>query len=97
MRMDPNERKQQILDAAIMMATCGPWHHLTRPRLAKRLGIADSLIAHHFGSMENLKDEVMFCGCRDCNMRIIMHGLSIKHPIALGLPDSLKRKAAVSK
>ena len=96
MRLTPEQRKKQILDAAILLVTCGLWHHLTRLRLAARLDISESLISHHYSSMDDLKDAVMEAGCRAGNLRIIMHGLSIKHPIAVALPDRIKRKAATA-
>lgn len=59
-RLKPDDRKGQILTAAIKVAARpGGWSKLTREAVAKEAECAESLPSKYFGTMVNFKRAIM--------------------------------------
>lgn len=95
-RLDPEQRKADILEVAIKMAVDGHFSQITRHEVAVRLSVSPSLIMHHWGTIDDLKNQVIVEGCRRLLPRIILIGLSTQHPSAVSLSDSIKQHAATN-
>lgn len=56
--MNPTERRQQLLGAAIKLAERRGWRKLTRVMVANETGTSDGLVSRYFGSRDGLRDAV---------------------------------------
>jgi AcrR family transcriptional regulator len=57
-RMDPDERKAQLLSAARLIAQTKGMKSVTRVNVAAATGTSVGLISRYFGSAKGLKDAV---------------------------------------
>ena len=59
-RLQPDDRKQQILTAAIRVAARpGGWAKLTRDAVAREAGCAEGLPSKYFGTMVSFRRSIM--------------------------------------
>lgn len=94
MRLQPNDRKQQILDAAIRVASKpGGWSKLTRDAVAKEADCAEGLVSKYFGTMVNFKRAIMRAAVKDCNLSVIAQGIACGDKCALKAPQQVKSNA----
>ena len=91
-RMEPNDRRNQILDAAIVLSINIGYKCITRDAVAEVAGISSSLIANYFPRMVDLKKAVMEAAIEERKLEIIAQGLSISDPLALEISEELKKK-----
>lgn len=93
-RLLPNDRKDQILQAAIKVAARpGGWARLTREAVAKEAECAEGLPSKYFGTMVNFKRAIMRAAIQDWNLSVIAQGLAAGDKVAMKAEDALKRKA----
>lgn len=58
-KLDPRERRAQILTEAVKQAAKVGYQRIKRDELAAALGVSPALINAHFTTMEQLKRDVM--------------------------------------
>ncbi len=93
-RLLPNDRKNQILEAAIKVAERpGGWAKLTRDAVAKESECAEGLPSKYFGTMVNFKRAIMRAAIRELNLSVIAQGLAAGDKVAMKADVALKRKA----
>ena len=93
-RLQPDDRKDQILKAAIKVAARpGGWGRLTRDAVAKEAGCAEGLPSKYFGTMVNFKRAIMRSAIHDWNLSVIAQGLAAGDKVAMKAEEALKRKA----
>jgi AcrR family transcriptional regulator len=93
-RLEPADRKREILAAAIRIARKpGGWHKLTREAVAAEAGCADALISRHFGTIPNFKRDVMRAAIAQQVLPIIAQGLAAGDRHASKASPELKNKA----
>jgi AcrR family transcriptional regulator len=93
-RLLPADRKLQILDAAIKVASLpGGYAKLTRADVAKQADCAEGLPSKYFGTMVNFKRAIMRAAIHDWNLSIIAQGLAAGDKVAAKAEEALKRKA----
>lgn len=93
-RLQPDARKDQILQAAIKVAARpGGWGKLTRDAVAKEADCAEGLPSKYFGTMLNFKRAIMRAAIQDRNLSVIAQGLAAGDKAALKAEDALKREA----
>ena len=84
---------EKILDAAIALALLIPYSQMTREEIATQSKVSPALVSHYLGDMDNIRHEIL----KEAIVReipvIIAHGLTLKEPAALAVPDWLKAKA----
>lgn len=95
-RLAPDVRSEQILEAAVKLANRAGFRKLTRDRIAKAAGVSDGLVSIYFGSMDNMRDEVMKVAVRDGHLALIAQGVADRNKIAMKAPASLRRQAMLS-
>ena len=88
-RMDPAERRQEIVAAASRLAVGEGLEHVTAKRVAAELGVAPGLINHYFGSVDDLVAAAF--GHAAAAERAIVFGIVSPHTQA---DDELKRLLA---
>lgn len=94
-RLPPNERRAQILNVALELATESGYHKLTRHTVATNANVSLALVTHYFPS-DTLGAAVMREAVRTENLSIIAQGLACRDPIARRAPVELRRKAAAA-
>ena len=102
-RLHPDDRKQEILNAAIKVAGHpGGWGKLTRDAVAKEAGCAEGLVSKYFGTMITFRRSIMREAIRLAELgstpaaiyhSVIAQGLAGGDKCAKKADESLKRKA----
>lgn len=92
-RLEPKERREQILKAAVDLARDKGYHNLTRDGVAVVAGVSFGLVTRYFGTIDTLKQKVMSAAITLEVPEIIAHGLASGDPIARSAPVALKEKA----
>ena len=96
-RLEPKARKRQILAAALItVGAPGGWSNLTRERVGRQAGCADSLISSYFGTMSTFRRTIMRAAIVDENLSVIAQGLAAGDKYARKAPDDLKQQALAS-
>lgn len=93
-RLQPDDRKQQILTAAIRVAARpGGWAKLTRDSVAKEADCAEGLPSKYFGTMISFRRSIMRAAIVAENLAVIAQGLAAGDKCAQKADEGLKRKA----
>lgn len=92
-RLSPEDRKDAMVSAALVLAEAQGFYNFSSTQVARACGCGHPLIFHHFEGMEGLRDEVMLKAIVEGNLNVVAQGLVSKHPLAVGAPDALKKKA----
>jgi AcrR family transcriptional regulator len=95
-RLDPKDRKKQILNAALIVAGAKGFNRMTREEIALQAGISDGLINRHFSTMAQLRRSVMRAAIANWFLPVVAQGLVLKDPQAMKAPDDLKNAALKS-
>lgn len=94
MRKKPDDRKLEILNAAIKVAgRPGGWSKLTRDAVAKEAGCAEGLPSKYFGTMVAFRRAIMRAAIVAEELGVIAQGLAAGDKCAQKADESLKRKA----
>lgn len=94
MRLKPNDRKSEILAAAIKVASQpGGWSTLTRGAVASEAGCAEGLVSRYFGTMICFKRAIMRAAVTAENLAIVAQGLATGDANAQKADSELKTKA----
>lgn len=92
--MPPNDRKYEILTAALAVAARpGGWSKLTRDAVAREAQCADGLVSKYFGTMTAMRRTIMRSAVLTENLSILAQGLAMGDVHAQKADESLKRKA----
>jgi AcrR family transcriptional regulator len=92
-RPPATRRRAEILAAALALAEQTDYRHITRAEVAQAAGCSPALVAHHFGNMAELREQVLFEAVeREC-LRVVAQGLIAVDPIAWGAPQSVRAAA----
>lgn len=94
MRKDPKERKAQILETAVNVCKTKGFHSITREDIAIELQITKALISRYFGTMANLKRDIIRFAIRNEVIPVIAQGLATGDRHAKKAPEDLKQRAA---
>lgn len=94
MRLKPQDRKAEILTAAIKVAgRPGGWSTLTRESVANEAGCAVGLVSRYFGTMACFKRAIMRAAVNDRDLSIIAQGLATRDVNAIKADADLKAQA----
>ena len=93
-RLKPDDRKQEILDAAIKVAARpGGWAKLTRDAVAKEAECAEGLVSRYFGTMVAFRRAIMRAAIVGERLPVIAQGLAAGDKCAQKAPQELKAAA----
>jgi AcrR family transcriptional regulator len=100
-KLDPKERQQQILDAAVSEAARVGFTNIQRADIAAKLEISTGLINRYFSTMTVLKRDVMRSAVvrlkKDATdkdaLAVLAQGVVLKDRQALKAPENLRNAA----
>ena len=93
-RLHPDDRKQQILNAAIKVAgRPGGWGKMTRDAVAREAGCAEGLVSKYFGTMIAFRRSIMRAAIQARNLAVVAQGLAAGDTNAQKAPPELKAAA----
>lgn len=93
-RLQPADRKQEILNAAIKVAgRPGGWSKLTRDSVAKEAGCAEGLVSKYFGTMITFRRSIMRAAIVAENLAVVAQGLAAGDASAKKADPELKARA----
>ena len=96
MRLKPDDRYNQILDAAIRVAERTGYRSLKREDVAAEAGVSQGLVSFYFLFIELLRMEVLTAAIERGVLPIVAEGLVAGEPVAQQACADLKARAAVS-
>lgn len=92
-RLIPDARRVDILEAAIIVAICNHYCHMTRKEIADQAGISAPLVTHYLGNMGDLRIQVMQYAVENNEAEVVAQGLLDGNPFAMKASDELKAAA----
>lgn len=92
-RFKTDVRKDEILRAALTLAVRDGYKNVTRVTIAEFIGVAETTVQYHFGTMARLRSELMRYAVKQGNVRVVAQGLADRHPQALKACEGLRRLA----
>ena len=93
-RLHPDDRKQEILNAAIKVAgRPGGWGKMTRDAVAREAGCAEGLVSKYFGTMIAFRRSIMRAAIQARNLAVVAQGLAAGDTNAQKAPPELKAAA----
>jgi len=93
-RLLPNDRKYEILMAAIAVASRpGGWSKLTREAVAREAKCAEGLVSKYFNTMSQMRRAVMRSAVLTENLAVVAQGLATGDENALKAAPELKSRA----
>lgn len=94
MRLHPDNRKEQILDAAVKVAgRPGGWSKLTREAVAREAQCADGLVSKYFGTMLTFRRTIMRAAIVRADLSVIAQGIASGDKYAQKADADLKARA----
>jgi AcrR family transcriptional regulator len=87
-------RREQILDAALVLAIDKGYDRITRDGVATKAEVSQGLVNMYFGDMDGLRSALMKYAVSRGNLKVVAQGLIGGHPEALKAPQSLRSLAA---
>jgi AcrR family transcriptional regulator len=93
-RLEPKERRDEILSAAVALAAKGNYQNITRDDVAAKAKCSTGLVTKYFSTMTQLKRAVMREAVAKGNVKVIAQGLADKNPHARKAAPVLREKAA---
>lgn len=92
-RIDPELRKDQILNIAIEMAKTGGYHKISRDSIAKKAGVSQGLVSNSFHTMKQLRRAIMRAAIHRKIPEIVAQGIANQDDQAKKAPPELKKQA----
>jgi AcrR family transcriptional regulator len=96
LRLQPKDRKELLLAAALEVAVSHGYLFMTRDDIAKVAECSPTLVPRYLGTMATLRKVIMRRAIKDGNLAIIVQGLASKDPLCAKLPDDVKKAAAAT-
>lgn len=95
-RMTPEDRKEQIMHAAIIVAMTKGYSKMNRLMIVHQLNgeVTDGLVSRYFGRRTELRAAVLKEAIARENLTILAQGLALGDPVARKAPKALRDKAA---
>lgn len=75
-RLKPEARKDEIITAALALAERSHYTRVTREAIAAAISIKGPAIQYHFGTMGQLRRELMRAAVKQGNLIVIAQGLT---------------------
>ena len=88
-----SERREQILALACEAATAGHFRQVSRAEIAEKAGTATGNINRVFGTMDQLRSDLIAYAIKHEKLVVIAQAILDKHPGVEGLDDDLRLAA----
>lgn len=93
-RLDPKDRRAQILAAALTAASNVGTDRITFDNVATVAGVSTPLVVHYFRTMTQLRRTVMREAVKQRVVAVVARGLAVDDPYARKADSTLRRSAA---
>lgn len=93
-RYSAEVRKDQLLDAALAVATNVGYQAVTRAQVAEKLGVSGTLVQYHFKTMPQFRRALMRHAVAKRHLPVVAQGLACGDEQAAKAPADLRRAAA---
>lgn len=91
-RLDPEKRRDQILETAYKLAIALGYNNVHAGTIANKLCISRTLVQHHFTSAE-IEEGVLMLGLTRENVEIAVQIIRGQHHLEHAIPDAVRKKA----
>lgn len=95
-RFKPEIRKEAIIEVALTLAEQTHYRELTRDQIGQPIGITGPAIMYHFGTMQQLRRDIMRAAVKQERLRVIAQGLSCGDVHALKASGELQYRAVAA-
>jgi AcrR family transcriptional regulator len=95
-RLTPKERKAIILDAALRLAVRVGYTSIRRDAVATEAGCSNGLVNKYYGSLKQLRRDLMREAVRVGNVTVIAQGLALNDQHARKASEDIKQLARAS-
>lgn len=92
-RASPELRKESILRSAVHLAEKIGYSKVTAVGVGEEAGVSHGTVLHHFGTMVQLKNDIMRHAIKTSNMVIIAQGIVAKDKRAMKVDPQTKEEA----
>lgn len=92
----PDERKQEVMDAALALARESHYSLVTREAVAERAGCATGTVSRLYGTMPQFRRAIMSAAVARLDLRVIAQGIAAREPKALAVKPTVKKQALES-
>lgn len=92
-RKKPAVRKDEILTVALPLAEADGYQCVTRDQIAKAAGCSGPTVQYHFGTMAQLRRDIMRQAIKRECLRVVAQGLASGDAQAVKAPEDLRRRA----
>jgi len=93
-RLDPIERRLQILEGFIKIAETSGYKSVTREQVAEKLDISPALVTRYFNdNMLKLREAALSHAGHSGKYEILQQALLLRDPVATALPEEIKKLA----
>lgn len=93
-RLPKGERRAEILKAALDLAASVGVDKVTQADVAKRVGVTHTLVIHYFGTVTQLRRDVMRAAVKNRIVAVVARGIALRDPYALKADPALREAAA---
>lgn len=95
-RLNPKERKEQILITAVKLSEKYGYSNIRRDDVAKQAGVSMGLVNNYFNTMQQLKRAVIRHAVKCEILPIVAQGILAKDKQVSKISDDLKKRAIES-
>lgn len=95
-KMHPDKRAEDILTAAVDVASSSGVREMTREAVARHAGVSPALVSLRMGTMSELRRKVFRAAVQRRLLPLVAEGLALRVTACVKAPDDLKRAAAAS-
>lgn len=92
-KITPQQRRKQLLAIALHQAEQVGFQNVTRLSIATEGGVAVGTVSKVFGTMPNMKRDIMRAAIHVENLTVLLQGIVANDPHALKAPEELQQKA----
>jgi AcrR family transcriptional regulator len=92
-RMNATVRRQDILAAGLHVAERDGFANVTRNNIAAHAKVSGPTVQYHFGTIKQLRRELMRYAVHHKNLRVIAQGIAAGDAQALKAPPELREAA----
>jgi AcrR family transcriptional regulator len=93
MRINPNERRDQLIDIAVEVAKEKHFCAVSCKDVADRAGCSPGLIIHYFDTVEHLRDRIVQKAVERSVVEVVAQAMCARHPLMKTTRSSLRRAA----
>lgn len=96
-RMNPKDRRIEILDAAMRVSRIHGYQNATRKDIADLAECSEALVSSYFGTMTQVRRTIMRAAVKQRDLTIVAQGIVANDSYALKAPLELRKAALQSR